>query len=89
MPMSNANDKPISNRALAARLVVFAAAMFAFGFVVLPPLYEAFYGDEAARSAHRETPHFAAWAKFTKHGLDRETIRHATTNFHPTDAEWR
>jgi cytochrome c oxidase assembly protein subunit 11 len=40
--MSNANDKPISNRALAARLVVFAAAMFAFGFVVLPPLYEAF-----------------------------------------------
>jgi cytochrome c oxidase assembly protein subunit 11 len=40
--MSNANDNPISNRALAARLVVFAAAMFAFGFVVLPPLYEAF-----------------------------------------------
>lgn len=40
--MSNSNEKPISNRALAARLVVFAGAMFAFGFVVLPPLYEAF-----------------------------------------------
>ena len=40
--MSNTENKPISNGALAARLVVFAAAMFAFGFVVLPPLYEAF-----------------------------------------------
>jgi autoinducer 2-degrading protein len=47
------------------------------------------YRDEGARAAHRETPHFAEWAKFTKYGLDRETIRHATTNFHPTDAEWR
>ena len=31
-----------SNRSLAVRLVLFAAAMFAFGFVVLPPLYEVF-----------------------------------------------
>ena len=47
------------------------------------------YKDEAARSAHRQMPHFAEWAKFMKHGLDREIVRHSTTNFHPTDAEWR
>ena len=43
------------------------------------------YKDEAARLAHREMPHFAEWAKFMKHGLDREIIRHSTTNFHPPD----
>jgi cytochrome c oxidase assembly protein subunit 11 len=32
----------ISNRSLAARLLVFAAGMFAFGFFVLPPLYDVF-----------------------------------------------
>jgi cytochrome c oxidase assembly protein subunit 11 len=32
----------ISNRALTARLLLFAAGMFAFGFLVLPPLYEVF-----------------------------------------------
>jgi len=32
----------ISNRALTARLLVFAVGMFAFGFLVLPPLYEVF-----------------------------------------------
>lgn len=32
----------ISNRSLAARLVLFAAAMFAFGFLVLPPMYDVF-----------------------------------------------
>jgi cytochrome c oxidase assembly protein subunit 11 len=31
-----------SNRSLAGRLVLFAAAMFAFGFLVLPPLYKVF-----------------------------------------------
>ena len=40
--MHEADRQPVSNRALAARLVVFAAAMFAFGFVVLPPLYDVF-----------------------------------------------
>jgi cytochrome c oxidase assembly protein subunit 11 len=30
------------NASLAARLVLFATAMFAFGFLVLPPLYEVF-----------------------------------------------
>jgi len=32
----------ISNRALTARLLAFAVCMFAFGFLVLPPLYEVF-----------------------------------------------
>jgi cytochrome c oxidase assembly protein subunit 11 len=32
----------ISNRALTARLLIFAFGMFAFGFLVLPPLYEVF-----------------------------------------------
>ena len=35
-------EKPISNGALAARLVAFAAVMFGFGFFALPPLYEVF-----------------------------------------------
>jgi cytochrome c oxidase assembly protein subunit 11 len=39
--MSDAQPK-ISNRSLTARLLLFALAMFAFGFVVLPPLYEVF-----------------------------------------------
>jgi len=47
------------------------------------------YKDEAARLAHRKMPHFAEWARFMEHGLDREIVRHSTTNFHPTDAEWR
>ena len=32
----------ISNRALTLRLFAFAVGMFAFGFLVLPPLYEVF-----------------------------------------------
>jgi (4S)-4-hydroxy-5-phosphonooxypentane-2,3-dione isomerase len=52
-------------------------------------LYEV-YKDEAARLAHRDTPHFARWIKFVEAGgLDRETVRRSTTNFHPTDAGWR
>ena len=35
-------EKPISNGALATRLVAFAGMMFAFGFFALPPLYEVF-----------------------------------------------
>ncbi len=46
------------------------------------------YRDKAAQQAHRQTPHFAAWAKFSAHGLDRELVRHATTNLHPADADW-
>jgi len=51
-------------------------------------LYEV-YKDKAAQLAHREMPHFAKWAKFLEKGLDGEIVRHATTNFHPTDAKWR
>ncbi|MFQ5608839.1 MAG: cytochrome c oxidase assembly protein [Woeseiaceae bacterium] len=40
--MSDNPEIRISNRALAARLLVMAAAMFAFGFLVLPPLYDVF-----------------------------------------------
>jgi len=47
------------------------------------------YKDKAAQLAHRETAHFAKWAKFAKTGLDREAVRHATTNLHPEDAKWR
>jgi quinol monooxygenase YgiN len=47
------------------------------------------YKDETARLAHREMPHFAKWAKFIENGLDGAIVRHTTTNFHPTDAEWR
>lgn len=47
------------------------------------------YKDEAARLAHRQMPHYAGWGEFVKDGLDREIVRRATTNFHPTDAEWR
>ncbi|MDJ0813400.1 MAG: cytochrome c oxidase assembly protein [Woeseiaceae bacterium] len=38
----NDHQPKISNRALTARLLLFAAGMFAFGFLVLPPLYEVF-----------------------------------------------
>lgn len=38
----NDHQPKISNRALTARLLIFAVGMFAFGFLVLPPLYEVF-----------------------------------------------
>ena len=51
-------------------------------------LYEV-YKDNAAMLAHRQTPHFAEWAKFMKDAKDRDPVVHRATNFHPTDAEWR
>ena len=47
------------------------------------------YRDKAAQQAHREMPHYAMWAKFKERGLDGDLVLHATTNIHPTDAEWR
>jgi (4S)-4-hydroxy-5-phosphonooxypentane-2,3-dione isomerase len=47
------------------------------------------YRDEAARLAHRETPHFAIWMEFAGRGLDREPVRHATTVVHPPVETWR
>jgi len=41
--MNEPRQQPrISNRSLTARLLVFAVGMFAFGFLVLPPLYDVF-----------------------------------------------
>lgn len=40
--MSEAQEKKISNKALSVRLLAMALGMFAFGFLVLPPLYEMF-----------------------------------------------
>ena len=49
-------QQQISNRSLTARLLVFAVGMFAFGFLVLPPLYDVFcditgFGGRANSSA--------------------------------------
>ena len=38
----NDHQPKISNGALTARLLLFAVGMFAFGFLVLPPLYDVF-----------------------------------------------
>ena len=38
----NDHQPKLSNRALTARLLIFAVGMFAFGFLVLPPLYDVF-----------------------------------------------
>jgi len=41
--MNETGHQPrISNRSLTVRLLIFAVGMFAFGFLVLPPLYDVF-----------------------------------------------
>lgn len=40
--MDQSNDNPANNRSLTRRLVIFGITMFAFGVVVLPPLYAVF-----------------------------------------------
>ena len=40
--MPDMQNNKISNKALTLRLLGFSVGMFAFGFLVLPPLYEAF-----------------------------------------------
>jgi cytochrome c oxidase assembly protein subunit 11 len=39
---NNANSAQVSNRALTLRLAILTVIMFAFGIVVLPPMYDAF-----------------------------------------------
>ena len=39
---NNASSEQISNKALTLRLAILAVVMFAFGVVVLPPMYDAF-----------------------------------------------
>jgi cytochrome c oxidase assembly protein subunit 11 len=40
--MSDVQDEKISNKALTVRLLAMALGMFAFGFLVLPPMYDVF-----------------------------------------------
>jgi autoinducer 2-degrading protein len=51
--------------------------------------YYEVYRDEAARLAHRDTPHFKHYAEASREMMDREVVRHIVTNAHPTDAAWR
>ena len=51
--------------------------------------YYEVYRDEAARLAHRETPHFKEYDEKSRSMMDAEVVRHATSNLHPSDAEWR
>ncbi len=50
--------------------------------------YYEVYKDDAARAAHRETPHFAAYAKESPALLD-VVFRKVAQNAHPADAAWR
>ena len=51
--------------------------------------YYEVYRDEAARAAHRETPHYKRYSDQIGELTDRETVRHLTSNVHPVDAAWR
>jgi autoinducer 2-degrading protein len=51
--------------------------------------YYEVYRDEAARAAHRETPHFKEYAEKSADMFDAQVVRHLTTNYHPDDANWR
>jgi (4S)-4-hydroxy-5-phosphonooxypentane-2,3-dione isomerase len=50
--------------------------------------YYEVYKDEAARLAHRETPHYARYAAANPELLDGDVIRHMTKNVVPDDAGW-
>jgi len=50
--------------------------------------YYEVYKDDAARAAHRETPHFGAYAKESPELLD-VVFRRITHNVHPQDSAWR
>jgi autoinducer 2-degrading protein len=51
--------------------------------------YYEVYRDDAARAAHRETPHFARYAAASADMFDRDIVRRVLTNVHPQDAAWR
>ena len=40
--MSDVQEEKISNKALTVRLLAMALGMFAFGFLVFPPMYDVF-----------------------------------------------
>jgi cytochrome c oxidase assembly protein subunit 11 len=66
----NDHQPKISNRALTARLLIFAVGMFAFGFLVLPPLYEVFC-DITGFGGRTNTTAFAA----TENPDESRTVR--------------
>ena len=51
--------------------------------------YYEVYRDEAARQAHRETPHFQKYLAVASQFTDRETVRRLVRNVHPSDDAWR
>jgi len=51
-------------------------------------LYEV-YRDEAAAAAHKQTPHYAAWAEVAPPMMVEPRTRAIYRNCIPSDAEWR
>jgi autoinducer 2-degrading protein len=47
------------------------------------------YKDEAARAAHRETPHFKKYAEESADMMASPVVRHIVHNVVPSDAAWR
>ena len=51
--------------------------------------YYEVYKDEAARGAHRETPHFKKYAAESADMMSAPVVRHIVHNVVPADARWR
>lgn len=51
--------------------------------------YYEVYKDEAARQAHRETPHFKKYAEESADMMAGPVVRHMVRNAVPNDAAWR
>ena len=51
--------------------------------------YYEVYRDEAARMAHRETPHFKKYAAESADMMAGPVVRHIVHNVAPADASWR
>jgi autoinducer 2-degrading protein len=51
--------------------------------------YYEVYKDEAARMAHRETPHFKKYASESADMFTGAMQRHIIRNYVPADANWR
>ena len=51
--------------------------------------YYEVYKDEAARMAHRETPHFKKYAAESADMFTGSMNRHIVKNYVPADAAWR
>ena len=51
--------------------------------------YYEVYKDEAARMAHRETPHFKHYAEASADMMAGPVVRHIVNNVVPSDAAWR